>query len=867
MAKTKSAPQISKLSKFTFFISLLFLTLLVISSSLLVKTVRAVTPIPPSGRIPCKVDQTENPNFSSDRPYQASPCADSPKASWCGNSLQIIEDTPSKTVPGIVDHLEVDMEMPAKTYAFDVSNAQFPIEGNTEITKNSQSSSDISDAQKMNEYLSWYLNGVNQTAEYGNTDSTTAEGNSKIIDYSGPIKKLLPSAILDYRRITTLNTLQNVTYTPEGVGNASSPPTTNPGNHNQIVACADIQPFYGWFGQIFGLVQHAIAKPCYENNGGGAAGKTYRLDDWINGDITFQRTFTNTFSQTLSVIFPGFGNLLNSVAGDQWNHRFPPVPWGVDQNGKPFRNNVSFQKAYNEWRGETCVIIPGINVLVCARNPTITNEYSDLWQYVPLANTGDNNAKQYIGTVVIQGLAGTVIEKQNIAYIINQEAVLMFAHTQETATLSGVLNSTYIPKTGNPNAENIDNTVETNDMNTCRLVPVRSNPGDNLFPEVSPSEIKVYVAPIHVSEIPCHTVYRTRRGAATAKGGSAGGEESTIIESLCRGQVNIEIKQTTKVPYADEIFNSTVAGPESAFRKIYPKVEEGAPVSCIQDIPSVTNVTYTATQGVENGKFKVIGPDDRNSTDNPQIFFPHIGSVYDYFLKGIQTALRPKGFGEPTPDSGTLCVSAVASGDCSFNKTAIDKAIASAASKYNVPAPLLKAIVQIESADAYANPSSYNCVENSAHAMGVSQVTRDTYQFVTCSQERLTNDTKVCGQTPGKLSRCSISDSIELEARVLLWKSGKLNSCRPTGSMSLSDKTEWYNAACNYYGTFEPDQYTINFANDYPTSQRRANGQMNYCDDVCMLMGQCSGTNYPPQSGAAGAGTDSANGNSLLTPQ
>lgn len=871
------------------FIPLLTLTLL--ASPFFAGKIFAAAPDPiPGPRIPCPDinNPSSDPNFNSSRPYQASPCGDSPKAIMCGNSLQVIEDTPSRRAPLGTQYLDVNFEMGNKTYAADITGATFPIAGNTELTANSQNASDqIDDATKMNEYLNWYLNGVTNRAEYGDSKNT----DYGIVNLSGPVQKLLPGAIQDAQRITTISYLN----TPASYG-AEEPqnPGSHPGpttlindkaiTHDQIVACATIQPAFGIIGWVLGLVEKAVPHECYQGNNTASIPKTYRLSDW-NGDLsgirgavnavkTAGRDIISTIGSVINtiplvgnavngatntarnliggipviggvinnVVIPAAADVVNNSLAGAWNKRVPPLPWGTNPNtGKQF-TEIEYQKAYNEWRGQTCVVVPIINHLVCFDNPTVSPEYADLFPYIPLSNTVDKSAHLPITGVGVNGVGGTVVVNSDPQYNIIQEPILYYPHTAETSELSDVLNKTYIPKEGTSSDTQTDTTEPINNPVTgkCQIANLRSNPGDYLFPEVKPSEVRVYVNSYTVTRVPCHDVTGNKgRSAQTGKGV----ETPEVSYALCQGQVAIEIRMNTKVPYAAEIFNSTTAGADSTFRKIYPKVEVGAPVSCIANIPSVTDVQYIPGEGM-NG-MKVIDPLGNNTTDNAKLYFPYFGSVYDYFLKGIQTALRPQGFGDPTPASGTLCLSSLAGGDCSFDMSKITQAIQKAASKYNIPASLLKSIFQIESADEIANPSSYQCVENSAKAAGVSQITESAYLAVTCPNERLSNDIGVCSANSGKLSRCNVDDAVELEARVLLWKAGKLNGCSPTGNLSLSNKTEWYNAACNYYGTFAPDTLTTNFANEIPAGEKRQDGPMNYCDIVCWEMGQCSGNNYP----------------------
>jgi len=79
----------------------------------------------------------------------------------------------------------------SKDILIDLSGADLPILGNTENVVNinkSSDNSDFEDAEKTNEYVSWYLNGTTGRAEYPFLDSTNEEDLSKIIDFSGPLK-------------------------------------------------------------------------------------------------------------------------------------------------------------------------------------------------------------------------------------------------------------------------------------------------------------------------------------------------------------------------------------------------------------------------------------------------------------------------------------------------------------------------------------------------------------------------------------------------------------------------------------------------------------------------------------------------------
>src|SRR5512135_2538361 len=70
-----------------FRISIFVFGILLTVSAFFAGKVFAADAFPPPGRIPC--DTAKPVEFSSDRPYQASPCGDRPISLWCGNDVVI----------------------------------------------------------------------------------------------------------------------------------------------------------------------------------------------------------------------------------------------------------------------------------------------------------------------------------------------------------------------------------------------------------------------------------------------------------------------------------------------------------------------------------------------------------------------------------------------------------------------------------------------------------------------------------------------------------------------------------------------------------------------------------------------------------
>ena len=67
----------------------------------------------------------------------------------------------------------------------DLSHANLGVLSNTQDTT-------LTDAQKVNEYLSWYLTGTPQIGDQLPIDSNNPAAISRVVNYSGPLRKLLP---------------------------------------------------------------------------------------------------------------------------------------------------------------------------------------------------------------------------------------------------------------------------------------------------------------------------------------------------------------------------------------------------------------------------------------------------------------------------------------------------------------------------------------------------------------------------------------------------------------------------------------------------------------------------------------------------
>lgn len=623
---------------------------------------------------PC--DEIGDPEFHSLRPYQAGPCGDSPKASYCWNNYKIVEGLHTTWSLSCIDfgsyyQCPVNEEI-EKVYTIDGELARFPIMGNTEWVTNSQNSSDLfTDAQKVNEYVGWYLNGIIGRPEYSPLNLNKAKSLDRIINTSGPINRLSPLALTQNLRINTIEQASDTL------------------SHNQIVVCTN-------------SLNNPIA--CYSGDGSPARGTVYRLKDW-EGNLSWFNTVSRLYGYLLSLltsILPSVPqNLLDEIYTslyiDHWNSRKPPMPWGEDLMGEEM-TALKYQKYYREWNGETCAMatILGVTTIHCFENWLVPNKYADLYPYVPLANTSDKDAEHLFEdeNIHMEPNTGTIAyyqEPPDNDPVANpphtgtdnpdkiHAPVLYYPHTQQTYDLSEYLNSMFTP-TENGSAGSGFSTAADYEMNGCEIVDVRSNDGDYLFPSSDDSrydDITAYVD-VQVDAIGCPAGPINEWREACDDSTHSDCELASccandpVVDPLCTctvcgeypdictewpscdGDVTFVLETTPQIPYATEIWQSTVVGPESTFRKIFPKIEEGAPVDCIADIPGVSlvqyaplpNVDYTPLESVET---PVSENPITGGVVNSQLYFPYQGTVYEYFLRGIQTALKPLGYGHPIP--------------------------------------------------------------------------------------------------------------------------------------------------------------------------------------------------------------------------
>jgi hypothetical protein len=323
-----------------------------------------------------------------------------------------------------------------------------------------------------------------------------------------------------------------------------------------------------------------------------------------------------------------------------WKNHLPPNP-------KDFSDLKKYYEAYQEWRGKTCasVTIPFIKIEIffCFNNPLKPDFWADLFPYIPYSSTEDRIGKtsssdfdgKPLTAFVIKDLKTEWKDKLNEERNQNtqkREGVLYFPHMEENAELSTLLQSTFVAKK-NLNDKQAQS-IKTEDIEPvkqnagCTILDSRYNPGDQLFGEQIDEKAKKSTgAPAskvtYTAVFDCPAVWICFPPP----------DCSCVLVGKCTHTGQFTAQIDTFTPLADEIWSKTTAGNSAIFRKIMPKTGSNSPYEKIKDIPASSGVEYNPSgEGVQL------------ITQNPQLYFAHFGGIYDYFLQGIQTALRPRGF-------------------------------------------------------------------------------------------------------------------------------------------------------------------------------------------------------------------------------
>ena len=672
------------------------------------------SPVPPNS-VPC--GNVANTEFHSLRPYQAnSTCqsATSDYAKFCGNTLTLQEtitktyvpkDPSCKTGSGKITCSYIE-NVPSHTVVIDLSGANLPIMGNTEEVTNYKGEADqLTDAQKVNGYVSWYLNGVVNRKEYPEkTDATS------FVNYSGPVAKLLPQEIQLAKRVETI---ENAI----GKNLDSGQESIQQNRHDQIVVCTEDKTIeVPIFDIKIPLPGVKIAGKCEEVKG--VASNSLRISQW-NDNLSDFTSITNLVLNTWGGVTGFFAKLLNNYPLEKisqylqetpaWNLRTPPLSWN-------FTDPILYKKAYNEWQGKVCILIPfPTRFSVCAESFLIPNMWADLFPYIPLSSTEDleGNIK------VDSASSGSGNEVKNVTFSNQTPSTLFFPHIQESDELGSTLQDTYIGK----GEEKTGADTAVAPSSSCNTVDVRSNKGDSLFAKSLTGDLS------YTASFACD--FKTEEQQV-----GEGACQLLHGEFVCPGQsctknVSISLSTTGSIPKVDDVWSRLVAGPTAIVKRLFPKL--GTQIGTLKDIPGSTSVSYQGAQA-----------------STGELNLPHVGGISEYFLKGIQTLLRPKGYGETVSFGETT------------TSTETSKDVCGVASRYKIPCCVLQGIIEVETGNNPKFIGSDLCKRNGR----VFDCCNGNYcgpTNIACSQYMAWNGND-------DLDLCDPTDSAELLARALLYK-------------------------------------------------------------------------------------------------
>lgn len=610
--------------------------------------------------VPCnQTYQSRNLNggreFHSLRPYPASPCdrAYNPdiQTYMCGHSLiakQVYEVTRADCVVDPTTGQSCMCRQQADgselcTYTvsgsmeveIDLTDAELPIVGNTEDVPNavSANSNGLTFAQRMNEYVSWYLHGSTYRGEeppenvylFGNNspfprpfDRGTPEYNriiNAIINFSGPIRKLLPFIHVGEEPLTPGGSQVGLRLQQQE--NAFDT------RHNQVVACT-----------IYDLLLNSSPVSCYSEARGNPTYRWWRVAD---GDL-------NPFNDlNIPIFIPGLINERVRVLRSYFPiFDFIPFSSTEDLVGR------------GATQPESPILQPGGGLGEDPSSPVaelIPNAEGQLIEFTPTSTTDSDNRPYH---------------------------TLYFAHMQETSELAEYLQQTYLPE-GMDGLTDVPDTIGEllSESPYCEILESRTNPGDSLHgdyagadpdnPETEIGAILGYTArftcqfdpPLSVRDPEefnqCLTICQQTGDPNCA-------QQCDAQEQTCQKNVLAALNVQSFTPRAGDLWSRLVMGAESVFRRMFPRVEEGAPIDEIEDIPAHSLVRYSAENRSSDpritGTEALAGdPELSRNGAGARIYFPHLGSVHEYFLKQIQKALRPYNLGSALPPTGSAPVS------------------------------------------------------------------------------------------------------------------------------------------------------------------------------------------------------------------
>lgn len=262
----------------------------------------------------------------------------------------------------------------------------------------------------------------------------------------------------------------------------------------------------------------------------------------------------------------------------------------------------------------------------------------------------------------------------------NKQSVddIYFAHAEETASLAKFLQWTFassdVPTFNEDNLYDFKQTPKIVN-GFCDIKNSRTNPGDDLFGDYNDANNPNHNYEANISgnfsftadlsgDATCNFTQTCQPGVDPETGLPT---ESCRVNT-CERYAYVSMYVYTKSPLIKEIWQRLVSGKAGIVKRFFPSEL----AKSLKDIPASVKAIYdTAPSSLSSGDGTeaIAGsPYAPKSGDDALLFIPHLGSVQDYFLEGLQCAFRPKGMcGNPeltSPQGATL---AKAPGACEIN--------------------------------------------------------------------------------------------------------------------------------------------------------------------------------------------------------
>ncbi len=549
--------------------------------------------------------QTREDEFHALRPYQASPYGMlfgryvEEAHLFCGNDI-VVKQTYNLTPADATSCDEADASGKKKCYfdprsgsakiEIDLEDSELPIVNNTTLVPNRiNKANELDDETRMNEYLTWYLGGTVFKA-YENPIEDTAASIEKLINFSGPLNKLLPDYILELQRALTVEVIDL--------------------RHNQIYECLVDKNPVACAGSLDAIAQKARLTPDGDNRVGG----------------------TPPFTRSPYIPLAPTEDRAGSVV--------VPEPQFLNEETRLTQPNIDG-------------IVVDSKSIAFDPDPGITD----------LVKLGPVDGKE-----VNSSFKDKTEEPHKYTPARDD---LYFSGIAETTELAKLLQQTYRPANLLPEKAGWDGDTGAGPYFRtgigCEFADAKTGPGDDLFGDYHSKDngyntnikgtLSYNTLPFEVTFEPSKTIKKTAADIDACKLNCGSNIEcqvqcsATSTVATYEKKVNVYAAMAVYVrsPKLRELTARLISGGSGVVQRIFP-INILKDVVYNKDYAAYTKATYKLAGDNETEDVEVLAGDAQSNVPGSQakLYFPGLGAVQEYFLRGIQCALRPQGFCEPS---------------------------------------------------------------------------------------------------------------------------------------------------------------------------------------------------------------------------